>query len=56
MTFARSEEPLPPGRLLVRHYCSVHHHLFQDVCLWAGKFRSVRLAKGASAFCQAPIP
>ncbi len=49
MTFARSEEPLPPGRLSVRHYCAVHHHLFQDVYAWAGKFRTVRLAKGASA-------
>lgn len=51
MTFARSEEPLPPGRLSVRHYRAVHHHLFQDVYPWAGKFRTVRLAKGASTFC-----
>ena len=51
MTFARSEEPLPRGRLSVRHYRAVHHHLFQDVYVWAGEFRTVRLAKGTSAFC-----
>jgi cell filamentation protein len=31
MTFARSLEPLPPGRFSVSHYRAVHHHLFQDV-------------------------
>ena len=31
MTFARADEPLPLDRLSVRHYCAVHHHLFQDV-------------------------
>ena len=51
MTFARSEEPLPRGLLSVTHYCAVHHHLFQDVYDWAGRFRTVRLAKDASSFC-----
>ena len=51
MTFARSEEPLPRGRRTVRHYCAIHHHLFQDVYDWAGKFRTVRLSKDASTFC-----
>jgi cell filamentation protein len=51
MTFARSEEPLPSGRLSVAHYRAIHHHLFQDVYAWAGKFRTVRLTKGASTFC-----
>ncbi len=51
MTFARSEEPLPGGRLTVTHYRAIHHHLFQDVYDWAGKFRTVRLAKGVSTFC-----
>ena len=51
MTFARSEEPLPRGRFSLRHYCAVHHHLFQDVYEWAGKFRSVRLTKNTSTFC-----
>lgn len=51
MTFARANEPLPRGRFSARHYCAVHHHLFQDVYAWAGKYRTVRMAKGTSAFC-----
>jgi cell filamentation protein len=51
MTFARAEEPLPAGRLSVSHYRAIHHHLFQDVYDWAGRFRTVRLTKNASAFC-----
>ena len=51
MTFARAEESLPRGRFSARHYRAVHHHLFQDVYEWAGKFRSVRLSKGVSSFC-----
>jgi len=47
----RSDEPLPAGRLSVAHYRAIHHHLFQDVYIWAGKFRTVRIAKDASAFC-----
>lgn len=51
MTFARSEEPLPVGRLSVAHYCAIHRHLFQDVYDWAGRFRTVRISKGTSMFC-----
>jgi cell filamentation protein len=51
MTFARAEEPLPIGRLSVTHYCRIHHHLFQDVYRWAGKYRTVRLSKAGSMFC-----
>jgi cell filamentation protein len=51
MTFARSDEPLPRGRLSITHYRAIHHHLFQDVYDWAGKFRTVRLTKDASTFC-----
>jgi cell filamentation protein len=51
MTFARSEEPLPRGRLSASHYRAIHHHLFQDVYAWAGKDRTVRLSKGDSTFC-----
>jgi len=50
-TTQRADEPLPAGRLSVTHYRRVHHHLFQDVYAWAGKFRTVRLSKGASTFC-----
>lgn len=51
MTFARAEEPLPAGRFSVRHYRNIHHHLFQDVYTWAGRYRTVRLSKGESSFC-----
>lgn len=47
----RADEPLPAGRLGVRHFCAVHRHLFQDVYEWAGRFRTIRLAKDGSAFC-----
>jgi cell filamentation protein len=50
-TAQRADEPLPGGRLSVRHYKAIHHHLFQDAYPWAGKFRTVRLSKGGSAFC-----
>ncbi len=51
MTFARSEEPLPNGRLSVRHYRAIHRHLFQDVYSWAGRYRTIRISKGDSVFC-----
>lgn len=51
MTAQRSEEPFPAGRLSVSHYRAIHHHLFQDVYPWAGRFRTVRMSKGESAFC-----
>jgi cell filamentation protein len=51
MTAQRADEPLPLGRLSVAHFRAIHHHLFQDVYTWAGRFRTVRLGKGGSAFC-----
>lgn len=50
-TTQRADEPLPSGHLGVRHYCRIHQHLFQDVYAWAGRFRTVRLAKAGSVFC-----
>jgi cell filamentation protein len=47
----RSFEALPRGDLGVRHYRSIHRHLFQDVYRWAGRFRTVRTHKGTSTFC-----
>lgn len=47
----RAEEMLPFGDLSSRHFLAVHRHLFQDVYSWAGKPRTIRLHKGASAFC-----
>jgi cell filamentation protein len=51
ITTQRSEELLPRGRLSVRHCQAIHRHLFQDVYAWAGRFRTVRMAKGTSVFC-----
>lgn len=51
ITTQRSEELLPRGRLSVQHYQLIHRHLFQDVYAWAGRFRTVRMAKSESVFC-----
>ncbi|MEJ0027554.1 MAG: Fic family protein [Rhizomicrobium sp.] len=51
MARQRANEPPPAGRFGVAHYRAVHRHLFQDVYAWAGKFRTVRVSKGANAFC-----
>lgn len=51
LTAQRSDEALPVGRLSVTHYAAIHHHLFQDIYAWAGRFRTVRIAKDGSAFC-----
>ncbi len=51
MTAQRFNEPLPVGRLSIRHFRAVHHHLFQDIYAWAGKNRTVRISKQGSAFC-----
>lgn len=47
----RGAEPLPNGRFGTTHYCAVHGHLFRDVYRWAGRYRTVRIAKGGSVFC-----
>jgi cell filamentation protein len=47
----RSDEPLPVGRLNYRHYRAIHRHLFRDVYRWAGRIRTVRIAKGGNLFC-----
>jgi cell filamentation protein len=51
ITAQRAAEPLPAGNLGYRHYCAIHRHLFQDVYPWAGKLRTVRIAKEGSTFC-----
>ncbi len=51
ITDQRAAEPLPAGRLGYAHYRAIHRHLFQDVFAWAGKPRTVRIAKGGSMFC-----
>lgn len=44
MTALRAEAPLPAGLFTPAHYPRVHHHLFQDVYRWAGRYRTVRTA------------
>lgn len=51
ITAQRANEPLPAGRLSYAHYRAIHRHLFQDVYAWAGRIRTVQIAKGGNAFC-----
>jgi cell filamentation protein len=51
ISLQRAAESLPSGRLSFTHYRAIHRHLFQDVCAWAGKVRTVRISKGESTFC-----
>ncbi|HTN40432.1 MAG TPA: Fic family protein [Asticcacaulis sp.] len=51
MTTLRAEEPFPSGKFDAAHYRQVHHHIFQDVYSWAGRYRTVRTAKGGNLFC-----
>lgn len=41
------------GSFDLAHLCSIHKHIFQDLYLWAGKPRTVDIAKGNSLFCPA---
>ena len=50
-TAQRFAEPLPSGKLDLRHLRAIHRHLFQDVYTWAGALRTVRISKGGSSFC-----
>lgn len=36
----------------VSDFIQLHHHLFQDIYSFAGKFRDVQLMKGSTRFCQ----
>lgn len=51
ITAQRAEEPLPVGRLSITHFCNIHHHLFQDVYVWAGRYRTTRISKDQATFC-----
>jgi cell filamentation protein len=52
ITAQRGEERLPRGALSFGHYRAIHHHLFQDAFDWAGKPRTVHIAKGGNMFCS----
>lgn len=51
MTTLRADEPLPNGRFGTAHYRAVHHHIFQDVYRWSGRYRTVRTGKDGHWFC-----
>lgn len=51
MTSLRAEESLPNGRFGAAHYRATHRRLFGDVYAWAGRYRTVRTAKGGNVFC-----
>ncbi|MFM9864980.1 MAG: Fic/DOC family protein [Micropepsaceae bacterium] len=46
----RVEEGVPRGNFDLDHLCAIHRHLFQDVYTWAGKTRTVELAKDGDQF------
>lgn len=43
-------EGAPTGHFDLGHLRAIHHHLFQDVCDWAGDIRTVEISKGNSQF------
>ena len=43
-------EPVPMGEFDLAHLKAIHHHLFQEVYIWAGEVRAVEIAKGESRF------
>ena len=51
MSTLRAEEPLPIGLFDAAHYRKIHRFLFQDVYSWAGRYRTVRIAKDQNVFC-----
>ena len=38
------------GRFDVAHLKAIHRHIFQDVSLWAGEFRTINISKGGHLF------
>ena len=53
MTAQRLREGLPEIAMTPGGYCSLHRHLFQDVYAWAGRTRTVDIAKNNAMFCLA---
>lgn len=41
-----------PGSFNLKHLCSIHAYLFQDVFVWAGLIRTVSISKENSLFCH----
>ena len=46
----RAASGVPAGKFGLAHVCAVHRHLFQDIYPWAGKIRTVEIAKDGHQF------
>jgi len=46
----RVSEGVPSGNFDLAHLCAIHRHLYQDVYDWAGKIRTINIAKGGNQF------
>lgn len=46
----RATDRIPKGNFDLAHLRAIHRHLFQDVYEWAGKIRTVEIAKGGHQF------
>jgi len=46
----RIRQGVPSGTFDLAHLCAIHRHLYQDVYDWAGKVRTINIAKGGSLF------
>jgi len=40
------------GNFNIAHLKAMHEHIFRDIYDWAGKFRTVDIAKGNTLFCK----
>ena len=38
------------GKFDIPHLQSIHHHIFQDIYPWAGRFRQVNIARSGQFF------
>ncbi len=46
----RAMAGVPAGKFNLHHLQAIHRHLFQDIYDWAGKLRTVEIAKGGHQF------
>jgi cell filamentation protein len=46
----RSAAGVPTGKFDLAHLRAIHRHLFQDIYAWAGKIRTVEIAKDGHQF------
>ena len=50
LVIQRARQGVPAGDFDLAHLRTIHRHLFQDVYEWAGKLRTVEIAKGDQQF------